>query len=314
MDYGPRIGADPEIFVHNPDKKVIPICGLVGGTKEYPTIITDMVKSLYGYSPEGVRSGGAIVKDGSSLADIGDFAVQEDNVMLEFNIPASPSVVGFRDNISIALNTIKTMYLSDKKVDYRFNRVTTKFSSTTLASHGRQALEIGCEPDYDAYSNPAVGFKRAPFCAMDLGPFRFCGGHLHVQYNKNNCEPHIFAQLMDCVIGVPSIFHDIQGRRRRFYGQPGLYREKPYGIEYRTLSNFWLTPHTRDTWLPAALNGVFWLAESINTQPDILKEAYSKIDFDMVREAISSENMPMARKTINQLIASGIYFSSGSIG
>jgi hypothetical protein len=49
--------------------------------------------------------------------------------------------------------------------------------------------------------------------------------------------------LMDLFLGVPSIFMDTDKtapRRRTLYGQAGRFRVKPYGMEYRSLSSFWL--------------------------------------------------------------------------
>lgn len=45
---------------------------------------------------------------------------------------------------------------------------------------------------------------------------------------------------MDLYLGVPSILMDGDTDRRRLYGKAGAYRSKPYGVEYRTLSSFWV--------------------------------------------------------------------------
>ena len=45
----------------------------------------------------------------------------------------------------------------------------------------------------------------------------------------------------DIFVGLPAVLLDQQGteRKQRLYGKAGACRLKPYGIEYRTLSNFW---------------------------------------------------------------------------
>lgn len=79
-----KIGADPEMFLYSPDKECfIPVCGLVGGTKEEPLLITN----------EG-------------------HALQEDNVMLEFCIPPSTTVDEFYENIKYVKDHIDNKVLA----------------------------------------------------------------------------------------------------------------------------------------------------------------------------------------------------------
>ena len=45
---------------------------------------------------------------------------------------------------------------------------------------------------------------------------------------------------MDYTLGLDSLLLDSDTRRRSMYGRAGSFRFKEYGIEYRTLSNFWI--------------------------------------------------------------------------
>ena len=72
------IGTDPELFLRDERTgAVASVVGLIGGTKEEPLPM------------EGMREG---------------FALQEDNVMLEFNIPPAEDETQFSDSIGQALN------------------------------------------------------------------------------------------------------------------------------------------------------------------------------------------------------------------
>ena len=73
------IGADPEFFLFNTNtKKYVPAIGLIGGTKDKPIPITD----------EG-------------------HCIQEDNVMVEFNVPANNDPKQFYKDIQVVLAHIK---------------------------------------------------------------------------------------------------------------------------------------------------------------------------------------------------------------
>jgi hypothetical protein len=292
-DHGPRLGADPELFVQDLDGNTVPVCGKIGGTKETPLIINHLIEAQYGI--EGGR------RNREGVDKSGNYAIQEDNVMLEFNIPAYKDGSYFHEAITKILTVLENTVLPQQGIRAKYEVMHT-FKPEDIAPFP-QAFTIGCLADMDAYSEngvydpvtkTSVGFERPPFNAAHFGNHRFCGGHLHVQYNHNNVPRHIFAQFMDLVAELPFLRWDKQKMRRMFYGQPGLYREKPYGIEYRTTSNFWLFKPFRDKWLGQLTENIYLLARTANTNPEMLKGIYSRIDWAEVQNAIKSEDAKLA--------------------
>ena len=94
------------------------------------------------------------------------------------------------------------------------------------------ASEFGCEPDYNAWTgkkNPKP-FSPNPF-------LRSAGGHIHVE---TTLDPKLVGRALDLFLGVPSVLMDKGEERKKLYGSAGAIRFKPYGLEYRTLSNFWI--------------------------------------------------------------------------
>ena len=57
------------------------------------------------------------------------------------------------------------------------------------------------------------------------------------------------VKQMDFFLGLPSLFYDDDQMRREMYGKSGACRYKPYGVEYRTLSNAWLKSEKLMRWV-----------------------------------------------------------------
>ena len=211
------IGADPEFFIvdeMNYDPMVA--VGLVDGSKENPLPLHADLHPQFNY--------------------------HRDNVMLEVGVPPTQDPYVFVENINTAI-----MYANDKLsrlsqdgqhlAIYR-NMSVLQFPDFQLDSP--EAREFGCEPDQDAYEGGAQ--RHAPDDVM--GNFRTAGGHVHIGIEGGswNCPNFIVALLCDAYLGVFDTNLANVGAPQQphtHYRKPGLYRDKPYGIEYRTPSNEW---------------------------------------------------------------------------
>ena len=66
---------------------------------------------------------------------------------------------------------------------------------------------------------------------------RSAGGHVHIAYTKDRIG---LGRACDLFLGCHSIMFDPDQQRRLLYVKAGAVRKKEYGLEYRTLSNFWI--------------------------------------------------------------------------
>jgi hypothetical protein len=191
------IGADPEFFIkqHNKHKSAI---GLIGGSKAVPR---------------------PLARDG--------FAILEDNVAVEFNIAPCHNHMEFIEAIQYVMEGLKKNVLPEYEVS---TESAVLFEQDQL--NHPQAMEFGCEPDYNAWTKD---INPRP-CAADAA-LRSAGGHVHVGTTENPIE---VIRAMDLFLGVPSTKMDKGTLRRQLYGKAGSFRQKDYGCEYRTLSNFWI--------------------------------------------------------------------------
>lgn len=210
------IGADPELFLTK-NGKFRCAHNMIPGTKAEPFP----------------------VKDG---------AVQIDGFALEFNIDPVTNADDFVTKINSVMGQMKTMI----PADHDFAIVpSAKFNGNHFRMQPDEAKELGCEPDYSAYT---LGENPKP---DNTSTMRTASGHIHIGFlDKDNfvADPHseehmlrcaTLVKQLDCYLGLPSLLFDKDTLRRKMYGQAGAFRPKPYGVEYRVLSNAWLLSEER---------------------------------------------------------------------
>lgn len=210
MDF--KFGADPEIFVVDSNGKPVSAYGFLAGTKKDPMIV----------------EGGALQVDGMAL---------------EFNMNPFSNPSGAWGNLRRVVEQLKMFVPEGYKLKVM---PVAEFGSDFIKKQPKEASMLGCDPDYNAWADG----KMNPTPDVEL-PFRTASGHIHVGWtsNANISSPgHIeaccwVAKQLDYCLGLPSLlFGDPEQmkKRRNLYGRAGAFRPKPYGMEYRTLDNYWL--------------------------------------------------------------------------
>lgn len=139
-----------------------------------------------------------------------------------------------------------------------------------LFSMSAEEQMLGCEPDFNAYTGRQ---NDSPFGGV---PFRSAGGHVHFALEGEADLPR-FIRCCDLIMSGGMREYE-QGeefsQRRQLYGKLGAYRPKPYGVEYRSLSNAWL--YSREL-----MGRVFDLAvatvEFYNNGGDMTRELYQEM-------------------------------------
>lgn len=213
------IGADPEFFLMDKDGKPISAHDQVPGDK---------------LNPHKTRHG----------------MVQADGLAVEFNIKPCNSAEQFARAIKNTMSDVRK--LVDEKYKFSFTPY-VQFDKDYFAKLPDESKELGCDPDFDAFR---YGIKnRRPVCSSKNTyvnqVMRTGSGHLHIGWTKGK-DPFNAAHNWDCCVLVQALDNFFQNSewlwtdrdeeyyRRTMYGKPGSYRPKPYGVEYRALSNKWL--------------------------------------------------------------------------
>ena len=204
------VGADPELFVKNPNSgEFISAHGMVPGTK---------------YDPYKVDKG----------------AIQVDGMALEFNIDPARTVDEFVRNITEVQKTLRSFVPTGYSI---VAEPAVVFTDSVMSEQPEEAKELGCEPDFNAYTSLA---NPRPDGSSGL---RTASGHVHIGWtngadlrSKNHREDaETVVKQLDYALGLYSLLWDPDNTRRSMYGKAGAYRLKSYGVEYRVMSNRWLS-------------------------------------------------------------------------
>lgn len=198
------IGADPELFCTDETGKLISSHGLVPGTK---------------FEPFKVQHG----------------AVQIDGTALEFNIDPAKNQTEFVKNIQSVMGQMQAM-IGGKQFHIA---PSVMYDEEYFKSVPEDAKELGCNPDYNAWT-----YSENPRPDMST-PLRTASGHVHVGWVSEGEDVMPGDQIavvreLDYFLGIMSLDWDPDPTRRQLYGLAGAFRPKPYGVEYRVLSNAWL--------------------------------------------------------------------------
>lgn len=189
--------------------------------------------------------------------------VQEDNILPEMAIDIAYTREEFIDNIMTVQNGLK-------RILNKYELLPSLSPSAYYPSkecQSEQAKLFGCEPDFNCWTGDE---NPAPKLGLGQETFRTAGGHVHFGFpevKKWSTAQMEMVQWMDIFLGIPSLTMDVQGQsRRQLYGKAGAYRPKDYGVEYRSMSNWWATE-----------KGAGWVFDQVNT-------AYKYFQMGPVRE------------------------------
>jgi len=206
------IGTDYEYFVKdNASGDIISAEGYVFGTKEEP------------------------MKLGN------DCHQQLDCVLYEINQPPVDNMKDWLDyfaytkrlaNVELAKNNLQLAALSSVFMKDEYLRT-------------EQANIFGCQPSECAYTN-------RPVCEKGKDGLRTAGFHIHIGVKNDDSfetleDVNRLMQIMDYVLGLPSVLIDPDRVRRSMYGTAGEFRFHVRGDymvpEYRALGGYFLNEH-----------------------------------------------------------------------
>ena len=120
-------------------------------------------------------------------------------------------------------------------------------------------------------------------------------GHISIGWDDFTQEQQVdMIKAMDATVGLESVLLDDDTERKKLYGKAGCFRFCAWGIEYRSLSNFWIKSDESLKW---AWNTTMKAIELVNSgKIEEVKELGNYIV-----EAINTNNKELAQELLNKI-------------
>jgi hypothetical protein len=282
------LGTDPEGFI-------VDQMGKVCGSEHF--IPEDGLKVIYPspYDSSCNENGGSIVRDG-----------------IQFELHPRPTHCRQVLGREIANALIKLKSLLGEKHSISF-ATTVDVDKTELENLSPSSRRLGCSPSLNVYGATPLGVDPETY------PVRSAGGHIHFGLRElPTLDKLRIVPLLDILVGNTSILFDQDLRaaeRRKVYGRAGEYRLPSHGLEYRTLSNFWLQSYE----LMSLFFGLARAAVTIESDSGDNKHSYAdelieSVDLAKVIQAINTADknlafanflaiVPFIKRRINTLVS-----------
>ncbi len=283
----------------------------------------------YGCDPEAFfERNGEVIGSEKVLPQSGWNYVKRDGVQIEFQPLAYGSAKSQVAHLRDVMDSFKNhlTYFPDVKVCFK---PVVQVSEAEIATLGEESRLLGCKPSDNIY-----GFKQID---VDGQVFRTrsAGGHLHIGlYDETriwnmNVYPHLderarLVPILDVLVGNTCVLFDtdpVQRQRRKMYGRPGEYRLPWHGVEYRTLSNFWMrSPILAELVFGLAQLSVGILSTTLEGKENLEKELLYNLDWRKIVKAIylndrttALENWKVVRDFLIKQAPSGSVVNGGNI-
>lgn len=235
-----------------------------------------------------------------------------DGIQAELN----PSARSCRQQLA---GQIKDCFLSLNEKMKTQKGLSIDFSSTVNITKGEmnklsaEAKKFGCAPSKNAH-DPVneISIKDAETYMK-----RSAGGHIHIgryaehdthppykQMNDAIMNPEVLVPILDILVGNTCVLLDRDPgnkERRKVYGKAGEYRTPKHGLEYRTLSNFWLKSYTLMSFVMGMTRQAVSFVAYSTPENDVVAKLRAAVNIEDIRDAINTNNFDLALRNFQKI-------------
>lgn len=203
---------------------------------------------------------------------------------------------------------------SGKTVGVDFKPI-VDITAEELESLSEKSKQFGCAPSTNIY-------KNAEEAQIKVDPKKYlkrsAGGHIHLGWHAGYwngavdvpkmkdvlSNPEVLVPVLDLVVANTCVLLDrFEGNaeRRKNYGRVGEFRLKDYGMEYRTLSNFWLRSYQLMSLVTGLCRMACHMVEQSKPDNDYVKALMDAVSRDDVNRAVQENNFELAYQNFRKI-------------
>lgn len=246
-DHGMSMGCDPEIFVVHGDGSVFPAWEYMP-TEEEALAQAKLDRAKVWMQPELNYAAASVANSNGRTWDNVTFhstpqrvPAYWDGAQAEFAPYAKNCLEALHGGTRSGLiQVLEYARAKDPNARLTLQNV-VELPTDVLTKADDKYIQFRCSQSYNIYNDPGAKVQDAR-----QYKFRCSGGHIHFGLTRSLTAPGIeqIVRGLDGILGIigVSLADGIDNpERRRTYGRAGEFRLPSHGIEYRVLSNFWLT-------------------------------------------------------------------------
>jgi len=264
-------GCDPELFLEKGGH-------IIGSEK----VLHDQSLASLEWGTNGSKTTGVLNKN----------AIVQDGIQIELNPRPNPCRANLGSEIAATFRVLRDHLAKLDNVNASFSSV-IEVSQEEMDSLSEKSKLLGCKPSHNMYDQAAT-----VSCDGSTYRTRSAGGHIHIGLSRYSSHlmkhREKLVPLMDVLVGNTSVLIDrdpYAAERRKVYGRAGEYRLPVYGLEYRTLSNYWLKAYP----LFSFVMGMTRMAVSVlDSNLDIA--LLDTVNLDKVKQAINENELELAKE------------------
>lgn len=233
-----------------------------------------------------------------------------DGVQAELNPRASKCRELLANEIRECFREIDITLTKNKGIKANFKQ-TIIVQAKEMKSLKPESQILGCSPSKNIHKTK----NKIELSIAAKNLTRSAGGHIHIGKTDNNTQnekrineaiknPKSLVPMLDIIVGNTCVLIDRDPgniERRKVYGKAGEYRTPSHGLEYRTLSNFWLENYKLMSFVTGLARFAVVIIANSNNHNKLEQRIKKSVRMKDIENAINNNDFNLAHKNFKRI-------------